>query len=131
MKIAPVALIGLLLSLSLGVSAADVYKWKDAQGRTHFGDRPTQDAEKITVKPGSGEDPSIGETGRKELEALKMQDKKYANCKQKREQLETWKKATRIVEQDGLGREKEYNADEKAQLVQRAQSAYEKECAGV
>lgn len=116
---------------SLGVSAAEVYKWKDANGRTHYGDRPTQNAEKITVKPGSGEDPANADKARKELEALKMQSTKYASCQQKREQIETWKSASKIIEKDGLGREKEYSNDEKQLLLQRAQSTYEKECAGV
>lgn len=116
---------------SLSVGAAEVYKWKDANGRTHYGDRPNQNAEKITVKPGSGSDPSIAESGRKELEALKMKDDKYARCQQKREQVETWKSAGKIIEKDGLGREKEYSNDEKAQLISRAQSQMEKECQGV
>ena len=120
-----------LASCALGVSAAEVYKWKDANGRTHYGDRPNRDAEKITVKPGSGADPSIAESGRKELEALKMKDQKYASCKEKQEQLETLKSAGKIIEKDGLGREKEYSGDEKQLLLQRAQSTYEKECAGV
>lgn len=120
-----------LVACSVGVSAAEVYKWKDANGRTHYGDRPNRDAEKITVKPGSGSDPSIAESGRKELEALKMKDAKYARCQQQREQIETWKSAGKIIEKDGLGREKEYSDDEKAQLISRAQSEFNKECQGV
>lgn len=126
-----IVLVVALALCSLSANAADVYKWKDADGRTHYGDRPKPNAEKITVKPGSGSDPSIAESGRKELEALKMQDQKYARCKEKREQLETLKSAGKIIEKDGLGREKEYSGDEKQLLLQRNQAAYEKECAGV
>lgn len=121
----------MLAMCSLGASAAEVYKWKDANGRTHYGDRPNVSAEKITVKPGSGADPSIAESGRKELEALKMRDQKYASCQQKREHIDTLKTAGRIIEKDGLGREKEYSGDEKTQLVQRAEADYAKACPGV
>ena len=34
---------GLLLALSSGVMASQVYKWVDAQGVTHFGAQPPQD----------------------------------------------------------------------------------------
>ncbi len=52
MKVQQILKGGLLLILFFGATAswAEVYKWKDAQGRVHFGDRPpeTRQAENIT-----------------------------------------------------------------------------------
>ena len=33
-------------------NAADVYRWQDQNGNPHFSDRPSQDAEVVTIKPG-------------------------------------------------------------------------------
>lgn len=53
----------LLLALALLAPAAgaEIYKWTDAQGRVHFGDKPTDKtrAEEVEVrdyKPGTGQD---------------------------------------------------------------------------
>jgi len=40
----------LLLALLALPAAAQVYKWKDADGKTHFGDRPPPDARTEEVK---------------------------------------------------------------------------------
>jgi glutaredoxin len=42
-----------MLCVSMGVSAAGIYKWVDKQGNVHFGDRPpvTQNAEPVELKP--------------------------------------------------------------------------------
>lgn len=118
-----------LLLLTGAVSAAEVYKWTDDKGRVHYGDRPHQSAEKLNVKPGSGGGVASVEQARKELEALKMQDEKYARCKQRKEQLDVWKKSARIVERDNLGKEKEYSAEDKQRLIQTTEAAISRECA--
>ena len=38
-------LIGLLALLCANASLAEIYTWKDAQGKTHFGDRPPGDSD--------------------------------------------------------------------------------------
>jgi glutaredoxin len=40
----------LLASLASGLSQAEVYTWKDAQGRTHFGDRPPPESAPTRVE---------------------------------------------------------------------------------
>ncbi len=122
----------LILFAPLIASAAEVYKWTDAQGRVHYGDRPRQqDAQKVVVNAGSGDGGTGAAREASAIEKLKMQDKKYAACKNRKEQLANWKLASKIVEKDGLGREKTYTDEEKQSLVERTQSSIDKECGEV
>jgi hypothetical protein len=45
-----ITLIAILLSSSL-VSVAGVYKWTDAEGNIHFGDKSVEGAEKVKLQP--------------------------------------------------------------------------------
>ena len=63
----PLALCIALVQPGGPASATEVFKWKDAEGRIHFGDRPVQaDAESLTIRPG----PSAAANG-KSQERLK------------------------------------------------------------
>lgn len=122
----------LIFLMPLTAAAAEVYKWTDAQGRVHYGDRPRQeDAKKVAVNPGSGDGGAGAQKEATAHEQLKMADKTYAGCKEKKEKLVTWKAAGKIIEQDGLGKERTYTDEEKAQLLARTQAAIDKDCAGV
>ena len=46
-----------MLVINMPVMASDIYQWKDAQGQTHFGDRPPANAnpKKVEVKINSYE----------------------------------------------------------------------------
>ena len=49
------AILGLALLLCLGSASAQVYKWVDANGKTHFSDRPPPaEAKPSQIKPSSG-----------------------------------------------------------------------------
>ncbi len=68
-----------LLSLLIPslVHATEIHKWRDADGKVHFGDKPPAEAnaEKITVKPNVYASPSI-----EGLSAIFSEDKKsYSN----------------------------------------------------
>lgn len=39
-----------LLLLSSGVVSAEVYRWHDADGKLHYGDRPPADAEQMNIR---------------------------------------------------------------------------------
>lgn len=43
------------LLISFSASAATVYKWTDAAGKVHFGDRPAAGAQLLDVRPSSGD----------------------------------------------------------------------------
>ena len=51
-----------------------------------------------------------------------------AECKRKRDQLDTYQKASRIVEKDALGSEKEYSADDRKKLIDSIQKQIAENC---
>ena len=78
-----------------GQSFAEVYKWVDENGRTHFGDKPlSSDAEKVTIKKESGQEPgtdrsamSRGEKQRKLLDIYqKEREERKVDLQAKKEQ---------------------------------------------
>ncbi|HUS24927.1 MAG TPA: DUF4124 domain-containing protein [Candidatus Binatia bacterium] len=102
--------LALMLSMLLcaSVQAAEVYKWVDSDGKVHYGDRPKHDAEALDVRPGSGAATSA---------APGDPAARAAACDDKRKQLESYRKAGAIKEQDALGRMREYTPEERAQLL--------------
>ena len=104
--------------------AADVYKWKDAQGRVHYGDQAKQGSKKINASPAPAEAPA-------DADAKAQRAKKVAECGRKRDQLMTYQNATRIVEKDALGNEKDYSDADRLRLIQVTQKQIADQCADV
>lgn len=103
---------------SVSMAQAGVYKWKDANGRVHYGDQAPSGAEKIKTGPDNGEAaPAEGNSA----DADKQNQKKIEECGRKRDQLATYKKASRIVETDSLGNQKEFNDEERQKLIEKTQ----------
>lgn len=101
--------------------AGEVYKWVDKDGNVHYGDRPKQGGEALDVRPGSG-------TGTP-AETAQAQASRDADCQRKRQQLETYRKASAIKETDSLGRTKEYTPEERAQFVALTEKQVAEACA--
>lgn len=119
-------IVGLCLALSVTMAHAAVYKWKDAQGRVHYGDQPKQAAEKIKGGPANSEAAPEDQAESEEAEAEKQ--RRIAECGNKRDQLANYKKATRIVETDSLGKEKEFSAEERLQLIDKTEKQIVANC---
>jgi hypothetical protein len=109
-----------LLGICAAAHAGDVYKWVDAAGNVHYGDRPKQDATQVDAKPTSG-------PGNSEAD-VKTAQTKTAACEDKRKQLESYKKAATIKETDSLGRTREYTPDERKQLVEKTEQQAAEAC---
>ena len=125
-----IVMMGLCLFASMTIAdAAGVYKWKDADGRVHYGDQPKDGAERIKTGPGNGEaappeDDSNSDAGKQKAKHLE-------DCGRKRDQLVTYQKASRIVETDSLGNQKEFSDDERQKLVAKTQQQITEGCADV
>ena len=116
-----------ILALSLvlacaAASAGEVYKWRDKDGRLHYGDRPKDaQAQSVTVNPSSGSgEPSKAFAG----EAERM-----AECQRKKAQLESWRAAPTMSEVDNLGRTREYSPAEREQFLTMTQQKVDQLCA--
>jgi hypothetical protein len=103
-------------------AAGDVYKWKDKDGRVHYGDKPkTGEAEAIMVTPSNeeGDDPA----------AAAQSAARAAECQQKSAQLAAWRKAPTMSEVDNLGRTREYTPAERQQFLEMTQAKVDALCA--
>ena len=127
MRLSMVA-IGLCMAISVLPAHADVYKWKDADGRVHYGDQPASGAERVNA----GAINSVTPDDTAKAAATEDQAKKHTEeCGRKRDQLVNYKKATRIVETDSLGNQKEFSEDERQKLIERTQKQITDGCADV
>src|SRR5690349_532079 len=89
-------------------SAGDIYKWKDKDGRVHYGDKP---------KDGSGSQVEMrGEGGTSDV-AASDDPARAAECAKRRNQLESYRKAPAIIDTDNLGRTRQFTDDERVQFI--------------
>jgi len=103
-------------------AAGEVYKWKDKDGRIHYGDKPkTGEVESVTVTPPSGSgEPSKAEAERRGSEA---------ECQQKKAQLAAWRRAPTMSEVDNLGKTRQYTPAEREQFLAMTQQKVDELCA--
>jgi hypothetical protein len=103
-------------------AAGEVYKWKDKDGRVHYGDKPkTGQGEAIMVTPDSGSgEPSA---------AFAEGAARDAECAQKKARLQSYRAAPSISEIDNLGKTREYTAAERKQYLDQEQARVDAACA--
>ncbi|HEX4896098.1 MAG TPA: DUF4124 domain-containing protein [Solimonas sp.] len=132
--------VALLLGLSLSAVAGPVYKYVDPQGRVHYADRAQPGWTAVDVRPPPTSSPPpetpadpAGENGEPgatppaaDASATPARDPQA--CKNQREQLETYKAAAKITEKDGLGREREYTAQERDMLIRQTEQQVKASC---
>ena len=104
-------------------AAGEVYKWKDKDGRVHYGDKPkTGEGEVIMEAPDSAiADPANPAPG---ADAAARD----AECKQKKARLESYRKAPSLSEIDNLGKTREYTAAERKQYLDQQQQQINELC---
>ena len=94
---------------------AEVYRWVDANGQVHYGDRPpASSTQAVKFKPGT-----TAETARRELdarEAARLQARVSA-CEAAKSQLQTYNRAVKLVLQDPDGSQRELDAGEREDLI--------------
>lgn len=122
MRLSVMAL-GMCMAMSTLTAHADVYKWKDANGRVHYGDQPASGAEKVNAgsvnaAPADASDNATDQSAQKRVE----------ECSRMREQLANYKTASKIVETDSLGNQKEFSDDERKKLLDRTQKQIAASC---
>ncbi len=117
---------GMCMSMSVLTAQAAVYKWKDADGRVHYGDQATAGAQKVdgAVVNGAAADEA-------DNAADQSKQKHAEECGRKRDQLANYKKASKIIETDSLGNQKEFNDDERQKLIEKTQKQVTDGCADV
>jgi len=111
-----------LAALSTAASAGPVYKWVDKSGRFHFSDTPQPGWTRV----------GVGLPNAMNTESLEGDDPgseaRAAECQKRRDLLASYRGAERIIERDALGNEKEYSAEQRLQLVARAEQQVAEAC---
>lgn len=130
----------LLVGLSPICMAAQVYKWVDAQGVTHFGSQPPQDAEATTViksspsvtKPPAppsggviGDQKAIDKEVKKQIAEQEAQLKAF--CEQARTNLAQLQNNPRVRE-DVEGEMRRLNDEERRQRIEETRKQIDEHC---
>lgn len=110
-----------LLTTQAAMAGERTYRWTDEKGRVHYSDVKNDKSQQVQVKPGSGvsdaaKDSSAG-AGARQLE-----------CQRKRDQVAVYTSSSQISETDNLGNIRTYSAEERQQLIDRAQQAAQTAC---
>ncbi len=136
-----------LLLLGTAAQAAEIYRWTDAQGRTHYGDQPpASGAEKIVEPPPPS--PLSQDEVNARLEAIRAQrqtaaeeralareaqakaaaeqKQRAAECAAARRQHDAMQAAQRIRDADGHW----YTGEERLQKMRDLEAAIRKHCGG-
>lgn len=105
-----------LASTCLGAAASQIFKYVDPQGRVHYADQPKPGWQRVgvTPPPAGSAAPEEGETETREQAVARA-----ADCARKEEQLKTYRNASRVIERDALGREKDYSEEDRQRLIQK------------
>lgn len=112
-------IVAFLALAAVAAQAGEVYKWKDKDGRIHYGDRPKHGAQAVDIPVAPPLDPA----------AEKAVADRAAECARKRKQLETYRSAPSISETDNLGRTREYSEAERQQLIAQTEKKMAEACA--
>jgi hypothetical protein len=118
----------LLAAAAGGAQAEKVYRWTDAQGKAHYSDRPQGRAQLIDVKPGSGPGTPGGAESDSPGRESAGSARNAAECERRRGQLDTYRRAERIVEKDSLGNEREYGAGDRDKLIRLTEQSMRDAC---
>ena len=107
--------------LGTAAQATEVYKWKDKDGRVHYGDKPKHEAQALDVGPAEPAGPLTSEE-----EATMIARK--AECDRLTKQYDVYSKAPSINETDGQGKTREYTPEERSKFLEQAQKKMQDAC---
>lgn len=144
-RLLPVAL-SLLLGLGLA-QAGDIYRWTDADGRVHYGDRPPpQGAQKIDAPPPAPLSPGQAEQRLEEIRARNaasaearaqareeraqaeaQREQRAAECAAARRQRDAMVAAQRIRGPDGQW----YTGEQRLEKLRELERAIAEHCGGI
>lgn len=127
-----------------GLAAAEIYRWTDAQGRVHFGERPPAGAEQIEVKPQVVErddatreretraakvfDARRQEQAQAASEAAEQRARRDTECRRLRSDLAQIERGGRYFTETAQGERVYYSDDEIATARRRLQAQITERC---
>lgn len=129
-------LVTVLFVTTFAASAADVYRWVDDKGGTHYGDnasragshRPTLKSFK-TNEPGTTDNPSPAGPAPASDSGLSNQIRSE-QCEKAKKRLEDYNNADQLLITDEQGKQREITPDEKVEAIVRAKRETQNFCQG-
>jgi hypothetical protein len=127
----------LLCVCAFAASAGQVYKWIDANGRVHYSDTPRPGWKRVDVRTGGGlqsvtaapEPAAETDVAESDVEESPERARLRAEeCQKRRDQLETYRTSTQIIERDSLGNERTYSEEQRLQLIEQTQRQVNELC---
>ncbi len=137
----------LLFVFTSAVFSASVYKWKDADGNIHYGDRPTvNSAEEVKVSTGHKPDPGLRERQQKRDRLLEVFDEErnekrsdkalvaqqkveeQQKCSDAQDKLEEYRTAGYLYKLDDEGNRTILEDDAHASALENAQDSVDHWC---
>ena len=110
----------LLIAATPDVGAQKMYRWVDAQGNVHFGDRPPVGANEIQPKSNAGT--------KSDTKASTVVAEKENECETLKQRLASYRSASELIQQMPDGTKRSFTEAERARVVQRTESAVAKAC---
>jgi hypothetical protein len=115
-------------ALSFAAQAAEVYKWKDKDGRVHYGDRPkAEQAQEVEIDR-SGKGPATGERERIASGQAAREAAAADECNRKKSKLAGYQRASAINQMGADGNNRELTAAERDALYAEVQKEIEAAC---
>lgn len=121
-----------------GLSAqAAVYKWVDQNGKTHYSDKPVQNAEQVKVGPAAKAEPG------KEGEAAEAKPEqpggetdahlqaRTQKCELARRRVADYQESSTLLIKDEFGEQRELSPEEQVQAIVDMQKNVDSYCVGI
>lgn len=124
-------ILGGVLALSAALAQAAVYKWVDQNGKTHYSDKPVQNAEKLKVpgakKTEAGQQP---ESDKPKQDEAAMAQVRAQKCEQAQGRLAEYQNSSSLVSKDEFGEQRTLSPEEQVQAIVDMQKNVDSHCAG-
>jgi len=116
-------------SFAAGAQSTEVYKWKDPDGKVHYGDKPPTSvkAEEVPIDRG-GKGPATGEKERIASGQAAREAAAADACAAKKSKLEGYKRASAINQMGADGKNRELTAAERDALYAEVQKEVDEAC---
>ncbi len=131
-----VVLIGAGLLLVSAAAAAGTYRWVDAEGKVHYSDRPTPEAQQVQVRvpgeepvsPGIADNGGTAADANAPAETDEPAEVRARLCEQARQRLAAYEKADGITADDGAGGQRLLSTQERIDEIVKARRAVRELC---
>ena len=117
----------LIVLTSIGASlpaVAEIYRWVDEDGVTHYGDRPAANAEHVRIRDGK----PVSPTKEEKAETVELAALREEQCEMAQSRYKEYSSSDRLIEQDDFGKKRELSPDERLAAIAKAKSDVDAYC---